>query len=87
MLLSLAADALDEAGATRGHPVPYEDIRERYLPEIELRGRADHHKACDRGDELEVSVVVKNDEAARLGGSSNTRARPRPGQVAGRTAR
>jgi hypothetical protein len=45
VLLGLAADALDEAGATRSLPVPYQDIRERYLPEIELRGRADHHKS------------------------------------------
>ena len=45
VLLGLAADALDEAGATRGHPVPYQGVRERYLPEIELRGRTDHHKS------------------------------------------
>jgi hypothetical protein len=45
VLLGLAADALDEADASRSHPVPYEDIRERYLPEIELRGRPDHHKS------------------------------------------
>ena len=45
VLLGLAADALDEADATRDHPVPYEDISERYLPEVELRGRADHHKS------------------------------------------
>ena len=45
VLLGLAADALGEAGATRSHPVPYEDIRERYLPEIEVRGRPDHHKS------------------------------------------
>jgi hypothetical protein len=45
VLLALAADALDQAGATRSHPVPYENIRERYLPEVELRGRADHHKS------------------------------------------
>ncbi len=31
VLLELAADALDEAGASRGHPIPYEGIRERYL--------------------------------------------------------
>jgi hypothetical protein len=45
VLLGLAADALDEAGATRSRPVAYEDIRERYLPEIELRGRSDHRKS------------------------------------------
>lgn len=45
VLLGLAADALDEAGATRSRPVLHEDIRERYLPEIELSGRADHHRS------------------------------------------
>jgi hypothetical protein len=45
VLLELAADALDEAGASRDRLVPYEDIRERYLPEVELRGRTQHHKS------------------------------------------
>lgn len=44
VLLGLAADALDEAGASRDHPVTYEGIRERFLPEIEIRGRVEHHK-------------------------------------------
>jgi hypothetical protein len=45
VLLALAADALDEAGATRESPVPYEGIRERYLPECGFRGRNDHRKS------------------------------------------
>jgi len=42
VLLELAADALEEAGATRADPIVYENIRERYLPECEFRGRQDH---------------------------------------------
>ena len=45
VLLVLAADALEEAGASRDHPVTYERIRERFLPEIEFRGWAEHHKS------------------------------------------
>lgn len=45
VLPALAADALDEAGASREQPVSYEGIRERYLPEIEIRGRVEHHKS------------------------------------------
>jgi hypothetical protein len=45
VLLELAADALDEAGATRDRPLDYEGIRERYLPECEFRGRSDHRKS------------------------------------------
>ena len=45
VLLALAADALDEAGASREHPASYEGLRERYLPEIEVRGRVEHHKS------------------------------------------
>lgn len=39
VLLDLAADALEEAHASRQDPVDYHQIRERYLPEIEFRGR------------------------------------------------
>ena len=45
VLLELAADALEEAHATRQDPIDYHDIRERYLPEIEFRGRIDHFKS------------------------------------------
>lgn len=45
VLLELAADAIEEAGATRADSIDYEDIRERYLPEVEFRGRHEHHKS------------------------------------------
>ena len=45
VLLALAADALEIAGASRDRPVPYEGIRERFLPELEFRGRVEHHKS------------------------------------------
>lgn len=45
VLLALPADALDEAGASRNHSVSYEGLLERYLPEIEFRGRVEHHKS------------------------------------------
>ena len=45
VLLELAADALEEAHVTRQDPVDYHQIRERYLPEVEFRGRSDHFKS------------------------------------------
>lgn len=39
VFMGLAADALETAGATRDHPIPYEGLRETYLPECEFRGR------------------------------------------------
>lgn len=45
VLLDLAADALELSGASRAAPIHYEGIRERYLPEIELRGKTQHHKS------------------------------------------
>jgi hypothetical protein len=45
VLLGLAADALEEAGATRNRPLDYEGIRERYLPECDFRSRSDHRKS------------------------------------------
>ena len=45
VLLELAADAIEEAHATRQDPVDYHEIRERYLPEVEFRGRSDHFKS------------------------------------------
>lgn len=45
VLLDLAADALEEAHTSRADPLDYEDIRERYLPECEFRGRSDHHRS------------------------------------------
>jgi len=43
VFMGLAADALEAAGATRHKPIPYEGLRETYLPECEFRGR-DHRK-------------------------------------------
>jgi hypothetical protein len=45
VLLELAADAIEESGATRGEPIDYEDIREQYLPEATFRGRNEHHRS------------------------------------------
>jgi hypothetical protein len=39
MFMDLAADALEIADATRNDPIPFEGLRETYLPECELRGR------------------------------------------------
>lgn len=41
-MLELAVDALNLAH-TPGSDLPeYEDLRERYLPEVEFRGRTEH---------------------------------------------
>ncbi|MGH9246951.1 MAG: hypothetical protein ACRD29_22070 [Acidimicrobiales bacterium] len=45
VFLALAADALNEAGASRDNPIEYENIRETYLPEFEFHGRSDHRKS------------------------------------------
>ena len=39
VFMDLAADALEIADATRNGPIPYEGLREIYLPECEFRGR------------------------------------------------
>ena len=39
VFMGLAADAVEAAGATRDGPIPYEGLRERYLPECKFRGR------------------------------------------------
>jgi len=43
VLLELAADALELGGICRQEPIEYEGLRERYLPELEFRGKAAHH--------------------------------------------
>jgi hypothetical protein len=56
-ILELAATALDLATAPGSAPLEYEGLRERYLPEIEFRGRVEHRSsqyalyaaACMRG--------------------------------------
>lgn len=39
VFMGLAVDALDLAGITGDHPLPYAGLRETYLPECEFRGR------------------------------------------------
>jgi hypothetical protein len=45
VLLELAADAIEEAGATREQPLEVEGIRKRHLPEDRAHTKAQHHKA------------------------------------------
>ncbi len=44
-LLELAADAIEESGANRSHPIDYERIRENYLSERVFRGKVEHHRS------------------------------------------
>src|SRR3954451_5686601 len=39
VFLRVAADALDEAGVNGDDPLPYEDVRGRFLADCEFRGR------------------------------------------------
>jgi len=45
VFLSMAVDALDAAGFEPGEPLEYDGLRERFLPEVQLRGRNDHRKS------------------------------------------
>jgi hypothetical protein len=58
VLFELAVDALDLSGATRAEPIDYEDLRERYLPEISFTGKTARLK----------SRCVLHAVAARRGG-------------------
>jgi hypothetical protein len=44
-LLELAADAIDESGATQVEPIDSENIRERLLPELPFSGKMQHYKS------------------------------------------
>jgi hypothetical protein len=44
-LLELAAEAIEQSGATRSCPIDYERIRESYLPERVFRGKVEHHRS------------------------------------------
>lgn len=44
VLLDLAADAIEESGATRDRPLGTERIRKRLLPEDRAKSRADNYK-------------------------------------------
>ena len=45
VFLSMAVDALDVAAFGPDEPLEYEGLRERFLPEVKLRGRNDHRKS------------------------------------------
>jgi hypothetical protein len=45
VLLELAADAIDDAGASRERPIEFESIRKRYLAECRAHTKAQHHKS------------------------------------------
>ena len=45
ILLELAAEAIEESGATQAEPIEYMGIRERHLPEYEFHGKAEQHKS------------------------------------------
>ena len=44
-LLELAAEAIDESGATQAEPIDSENIRERLLPEHPFSGKTQHYKS------------------------------------------
>jgi hypothetical protein len=44
-LLELAADAIDESGATWAKPIDSENIRGRFLPERPFSGKMQHYKS------------------------------------------
>jgi len=44
-LLELASDAIDHSGASRQHPLEFGDIRERFMPELNLTKKHDHYKS------------------------------------------
>jgi hypothetical protein len=45
VLLELAAEAIEESGASPADPVQYEGMRDRYLPEYQFRGKTRQHKS------------------------------------------
>ena len=45
VLLDLAADAIGLSGASRGSPIPFEGIHERYLTDGTAHTKAEHHKS------------------------------------------
>jgi hypothetical protein len=45
VLLELAADAIEESGASPTEPIQYEGIRDRHLPEFTFRGKSQQHKS------------------------------------------
>lgn len=45
VFLELAAEAIEESGVSREHPLEFEKIRERLLPECTAHTRAQHYKS------------------------------------------
>jgi hypothetical protein len=45
LLLELAADSIEESGASAAEPIQYEGLRDRYLPEFHFRGKSQQHKS------------------------------------------
>jgi hypothetical protein len=45
VLLELAADAIEESGASRAQPLEFEGIGQRHMPEDRAHTKAQHHKA------------------------------------------
>jgi hypothetical protein len=44
VLLELAAEAIEESGASPAEPIQYEGMRDRHLPEHPFRGKSQQHK-------------------------------------------
>ncbi len=45
VLLELAAEAIEESGASPAEPIQYEGMRDRYLPEYHFRGKSQQHNS------------------------------------------
>ncbi len=45
VLLELAAEAIEESGASPADPINYEGILDRFLPEYQFRGKSQQHKS------------------------------------------
>jgi hypothetical protein len=45
VLLELAAEAIEESGASPAEPIQYQGMRDRYLPEYHFRGKSQQHNS------------------------------------------
>jgi hypothetical protein len=45
ILLELAAEIIEESGASPADPITYEGMRDRHLPEYHFRGKYQQHKS------------------------------------------
>jgi hypothetical protein len=48
VLLELAAEAIEESGASPAEPIHYEGMRDRYLPEYDFTANCDSTRAITR---------------------------------------